>query len=61
MARKTTPKRNRGIELLRQETLFQGHFRIERVTLRHPRNERRRTETKTILDIERGNGVDVLP
>lgn len=61
MPRKTTPKRNRGIELLGQQRLFQGHFRIERVTLRHRRYDGRWTEPYTREVFERGHAVAVLP
>lgn len=61
MARKTTPKRDRDLELLRQETLFQGHFRIERVTLRHKRHDGRWTEPYAREVFERGHAVAILP
>lgn len=61
MARKTTPKGDRGIEVQRRETLFQGHFRIERVTLRHRRHDGRWTAPYTREVFERGHAVAVLP
>lgn len=61
MARKTTPKRSSGIELLGQQRLFQGHFRIERVTLRHRKHDGRWTEPYTREVFERGHAVAVLP
>jgi ADP-ribose pyrophosphatase len=61
MASNTTRHLDNDIELLRQETLWQGHFRIERITLRHRRHDGTWTPPYTREVFERGHAVAVLP
>lgn len=61
MARKTTPKRDPNIELIGRERAFQGHFRIERVTLRHRGHDGRWTAPYVREVFERGHAAAVLP
>jgi ADP-ribose pyrophosphatase len=61
MASKTTRTDDEGIELLRQETLWQSRFRIEQMTLRHRRHDGTWTPPYTREVFERGHAVAVLP
>jgi len=61
MASDTTGKGSIDYELLGQETLWQGYFRIERVRLRHRRHDGSWTAPYTREVFERGHAVAVLP
>jgi ADP-ribose pyrophosphatase len=61
MPSKTTQPADEGLELLERETVWQGHFRIERMTLRHRRHDGSRTPPYTREVFERGHAVAVLP
>jgi ADP-ribose pyrophosphatase len=61
MASKTTRADDEGIELLGQETLWQGRFRVELLTLRHRRHDGGWTPPYTREVFERGHAVAVLP
>ncbi len=48
-------------EVLRQETVYRGYFRVERLTVRHRRQDGSWTEPYVREVFERGHAVAVLP
>jgi ADP-ribose pyrophosphatase len=50
-----------GFEILARETLFRGHFRVERLTCRHRRQDGGWTAPYQREVFERGHAVAVLP
>lgn len=53
--------REEDFEILARETVFRGHFRVERLTCRHRRHDGGWTEPYRREVFERGHAVAVLP